>query len=86
MGLIALLDPNDNAAAGLMALGCFAWILIAFFALAMLAFQIWLFWRIFAKAGYNGAMALLILIPVFGPLIVLCALAFGNWPIHRDRP
>lgn len=84
--MLALLDPNpDAAAAGIMALGCAVWAFIALFALAMIAFQIWLFWRIFSKAGYSGAMALLVLIPVFGPLIVMCVLAFGNWPILRDR-
>ena len=83
---LAFLNPDDKAAAaGIMALGCFVWAVIAVFILAMLVFQIWLFWRIFAKAGYNGAMALLVLIPAFGPLIALCMLAFGNWPALKDR-
>ncbi len=86
MGFLALLDPNpDAAAAGIMALGCFVWAFIAIFVLAILVFQIWLFWRIFSKAGYSGAMSLLILIPGVGALIVLCILAFGNWPILKDR-
>ena len=48
--------------------------------LAMVIFPIFCFWRIFAKAGYNGAMALLCLIPGIGMIIVLCILAFGTWP------
>ena len=36
--------------------------------------------ELFAKAGFNGAMALLCLIPGIGMIIVLCILAFGTWP------
>jgi uncharacterized membrane protein YhaH (DUF805 family) len=52
--------------------------------LLVIAFTIWVFWRIFEKAGYNGAMALLNLIPGVGHLICLIILAFGRWPIE-DR-
>lgn len=83
--LASLAGPDDAAAAGVMALGCFVWAVIMVFVLAVLAFQVWLFWRIFSKAGYNGAMSLLILIPGIGAIIVLCMLAFGNWPILRNR-
>ena len=82
---LALLNPNDKAVAGLMALSCAFWAMIMIFVVAMLAFQIWLFWRIFARAGYNGAMAFLVLVPAFGALIVMCILAFGNWPVLKDR-
>lgn len=51
--------------------------------LAMVIFQIWLYFRIFAKAGYNGWWGLLSLVPGIGPLVVLLVLAFDNWPIHR---
>lgn len=77
--------PDDAAAAGVMALGCFVWAVIMVVALAIFAFQIYLFWRIFSKAGYSGAMSLLVLIPGLGTLIILCILAFGNWPVLKDR-
>ncbi|MGA1984285.1 MAG: hypothetical protein ABSG84_17690 [Acidobacteriaceae bacterium] len=48
---------------------------------ACLAFVIFLFWRIFAKAGMSGALAFLLLIPGVGSLIVLCILAFGQWKV-----
>jgi hypothetical protein len=83
--MLAILDPNPDAAAGIMALGCFVWAVIMLFVLAILAFQIYLFWRIFSKAGYSGAMSLLILIPGIGAIIALCILAFGNWPALKDR-
>lgn len=41
------------------------------------------FWRIFAKAGYTGALALLLLIPLVN-LIALGFLAFAEWPIERE--
>lgn len=42
------------------------------------------FWRIFAKAGYPGIMALLVFVPVVN-LIVLYWFAFADWPVER-RP
>ncbi len=77
--LLGLLQPhaNDAAVAGLAAAGCMVWLVVL---LAMVIFPIFCFWRIFAKAGYNGALALLCLIPGVGMIIVLCILAFGVWP------
>jgi hypothetical protein len=40
------------------------------------------FWRICSKAGYPGALALLILVPVAN-LGLLFFLAFGRWPIEQ---
>jgi DMSO/TMAO reductase YedYZ heme-binding membrane subunit len=48
---------------------------------ACFAFVIFLFWRIFSKAGMSGAMAFLLLVPGIGTLIVLCILAFGQWKV-----
>lgn len=42
------------------------------------------FWRIFTKAGYSGAFALLMFVPVVN-LIMLYFLAFAEWPALRDR-
>jgi hypothetical protein len=82
---VLLLRPDDAAAAGIMAFGCIFWLALMAVGLAVLAFQVWLFWRIFSKAGYSGSLSLLILLPGLGALIVLCILAFGEWPIHRGR-
>jgi len=56
---------------------------LAIFALAMAAFMIYCWWRVFDKAGYSGALALLMLVPA-GPLILICWLAFGDWPALRE--
>ncbi len=42
------------------------------------------FWRIFAKAGFPGALALLMLVPVAN-LIMLFILAFMEWPALRGK-
>ena len=76
---------SDAAAAGIAGLGCLAIALFAILGLAILAFFIYCWWRICSKAGYSGAMSLLLLIPGIGPLILVLILAFGEWPINKNR-
>jgi hypothetical protein len=83
LSALALLRPGDDAAAaGLLAGFACVYVVVV---LAITAFFIFCLWRIFAKAGYSGAMALIALVPVIGGLICMCILAFGNWPIHQNR-
>jgi len=70
------LDQISSAFGGLLA--CFGIIY-----LAAVALQIWLYYRVFFRAGYSGWMGLLSLIPGVGPLVCLLVLAFDTWP--RDR-
>lgn len=51
--------------------------------LAVLILSIVIWWRIFAKAGYSGAMGLLMFVPIAN-VIVLLILAFGRWPIEEE--
>ncbi|WP_069801409.1 hypothetical protein [Thermogemmatispora onikobensis] len=51
--------------------------------LVIAVFGVLIFWQIFAKAGYSGAWALLMLIPLAN-LIALCVLAFGRWPVQDE--
>jgi hypothetical protein len=39
------------------------------------------FWTMFRRAGRAPAWALLLFVPVFGPLLALAALAFGRWSL-----
>jgi hypothetical protein len=73
------MDNNTQAATGLIAGLALVYVVVI---LAIVAFSIWLYWRIFAKAGYNGALSLLNLVPGVGPLICVVILAFGRWPIE----
>jgi uncharacterized membrane protein YhaH (DUF805 family) len=54
--------------------------------LIFIVLTVWLFWRIFAKAGFNGALGLLCLIPSVGFLICILILAFGTWPNQANPP
>ena len=56
------------------------WLIIM---IAIVVFSVIVYWRIFAKAGYNGAMGLLMFVPIAN-IIVLCMLAFAEWPIYRE--
>jgi hypothetical protein len=60
-------------------IGCF----MVVFWLAMIVLTAVLFCKIFSKAGYHWALGLIMLIPI-GNLVMLCVLAFGQWPIHRE--
>lgn len=41
-------------------------------------------WRICARAGFNGALSLLALIPWLGLLIVGAVLSFAAWPPKKQ--
>jgi uncharacterized membrane protein YhaH (DUF805 family) len=76
------MDPDQQHAANMMAgMGAGIILFIVFIGLAFLAFFIFLYWRIFTKAGLSGPLSLLILIPGIGPLIPLCILAFSEWKV-----
>ena len=51
--------------------------------LAFFVLNIVIWWKIFSKAGYSGALGLLMLVPIAN-FIMLLVLAFGTWPIHRE--
>jgi hypothetical protein len=73
------MDRYSPAATSALAAFFFFYVIVL---LAIVVFSIWIYWRIFAKAGYNGALSLLNLIPGVGPLICVLILAFGRWPIE----
>jgi uncharacterized membrane protein YhaH (DUF805 family) len=74
------MDHTSAAAAGLVAT---FFLICAIVILAVILFIIWIFWRIFEKAGFSGALALLNLVPGIGHLICLLILAFSHWPIEE---
>src|SRR2546421_10161687 len=66
-----------TAAAGVMTL------IMLLIGLAVIVFSVVIYWRIFSKAGYSGALGLLMFVPIAN-IIVLCILAFGTWPIYKE--
>ena len=41
------------------------------------------FWRIFSKAGYPGALGILMIVPVVN-LVMFFFLAFAEWPVLKE--
>ena len=72
------MSPAEAAAFMSAFFGTFFLILVGFTALT-----VWIFWRIFVKAGFSGPLSLLCLIPSVGFLVCLIILAFSTWPNER---
>ena len=60
-----------------------SFLVVLIISLALTIFFAIVYWKIFAKAGYSGAMGLLMFVPIAN-IIVLCVLAFGEWPIYKE--
>ena len=71
-------DPTQLTAA----LGSF-FAIAGVISLVTIVFAIIIYWKIFSKAGYSGALSLLMLVPIAN-LVMICILAFGEWPIYRE--
>lgn len=74
-----------NNGTGTLNTGALAGIIISsvVFGLIAIIFSVIIYWRIFSKAGYSGAMGLLMFVPIAN-IVVLCILAFGEWPIYKE--
>jgi hypothetical protein len=57
--------------------------IIGIISLAAIVFAVIIYWKIFSKAGYSGAMGLLMFVPIAN-IVALCILAFGKWPIYEE--
>ena len=76
--------PSGGEMAGEMALvGVGMFLFIAFMVLISLVLTIVIWWKIFSKAGWPGALGLLMLVP-FVNLIMCFYVAFATWPIQRE--
>lgn len=73
------MDNNSAVNAGVLAT---VFIIYGIIFVAIIIFTLWVYWRIFAKAGFNGALSLLNLVPGIGQLICMIILAFSRWPIE----
>lgn len=69
-------STTSSAGAGLI-------LFFVIFYIAIIAFFIYVWWRIFAKAGYSGARSLLLLVPIAN-IIIIIMFAFSEWPIQRE--
>jgi hypothetical protein len=59
--------------------------LLALMLFAVLVLPAWLGWRISKRAGYSGAWALTLIIPILGTAMIW-VFAFSRWPvIHKKQ-
>ena len=56
--------------------------MIFLFWLILFVLNLVCFWRIFEKAGFKGAYAIMMVVPVLN-IVGLVLLAFVEWPVHR---
>jgi hypothetical protein len=54
------------------------------FVLLLICLPVIAFWRICDRAGFNGALALLMLVP-FGNIILPLYVAFAKWPALEQK-
>jgi len=76
----ALIGSSNNI--GGLAVGTFVMFAVIF-ALAAVVLTLVVHWRIAAKAGYPGALSLLMLIPLAN-VVVMLVFAFSKWPIEEE--
>jgi hypothetical protein len=76
------MNQHDSTAAAAAALASFGvlWAILIFGGLAL---SILINWRIATKAGFQGPMSLLMLIPLVN-FVILLIFAFGEWPVERE--
>src|SRR2546428_6829715 len=70
---------TDQLTAALASFGLIAGII----GIVSIVFAVIVWWRIFSKAGYNGALSLLMIIPI-AYLGMILILAFAEWPIYAE--
>src|SRR5512135_1429041 len=74
---------SNNDAAALTALPFAILAVILLFAFAMMALMLWLWSRIFSKAGHTPWLALILLIPLAN-LVMIFWFALSTWPIENE--
>jgi hypothetical protein len=79
------MDPQQAQAQAMHAMAVMLPMIFLFWVVIM-AFLVFVFWRIFVKAGMSGALGLLVIIPGVGWLIALCILAFSEWKVAPIAP
>jgi hypothetical protein len=81
-------DASGDPAAMIQAMGPMFGV-IAIVGLLIAVFSIFCWWKIFSKAGFNGALSLVFLagiIPLIGPFICLGLFiwfSFAEWPVSK---
>jgi len=81
-----LLQQDESSRAASAGLGAFFaayFLFVIAISLIVFIFGLIINWRMAAKAGYAGALSLLLLIPLVN-IIIIILFAFSEWPIQRE--
>jgi len=73
--------PSGEEAIAAMGVGLLLFFLFIMAVSVVLTIVIW--WKIFSKAGWSGALGLLMLVPIVNFIMALYV-AFATWPIQRE--
>ena len=65
--------------------GIYELIVIAVMLLFVILLNVLPFWKICTKAGFPGALSLLMLVPIAN-IVFLFYIAFAEWPALRNSP
>jgi len=65
------------------AMGVGMFVVVVFMALMSLVLMLIIWWKIFSKAGWPGALSLVMLVPLVN-IIMVVYFAFATWPIQRE--
>lgn len=79
---VATPDPTQQAVAAAAGMGAGFFVIMAIIIIALIVLQLAINWRIAAKAGYEGALSLLMLVPLLN-LVIILIFAFSEWPIEK---
>jgi hypothetical protein len=71
-------DPNITPALGI----AFSLVFV-FIGLIVSILMVWVYCRIFSKAGFSWALGLLMFVPIAN-IVMPFVLAFSEWPVHRE--
>jgi len=81
--LAAIMGDPDIASALIDAVGWVAIAAVVAIGLVIYVFGIFIHWRICSKAGYRGALSLLMLLPIVGYVLLMLFLALRRWPTGK---
>lgn len=80
--VLATPDPTQQAISALNGLSVSTFLVSGLVILGLVLLQLIINWRIASKAGYEGALSLLMLVPLVN-FIILLIFAFSEWPVQR---
>jgi hypothetical protein len=79
---VASPDPTQQAVAAAAGMGAGFIAIMVIIVIGLIILQLAINWRIASKAGYEGALSLLMLVPLLN-LIIILIFAFSEWPIEK---